>query len=84
LNVNTLSELSGISVKQLYRKIKAMTGLTTVAYIRDQRLKKAAALLAKGTFTVSEVMYMVGFSNASYFARCFSEAYKTLPSDYKG
>jgi len=84
LNVNTLSELSGISSKQLYRKIKALTGMTAVAYIRDQRLKKAASLLAKGTFTVSEVMYMVGFSNASYFARCFAEAYKTLPSEYKG
>jgi AraC-like DNA-binding protein len=50
LNVNTLSELSGISSKQLYRKIKALTGMTAVAYIRDQRLKKAASLLAKGTF----------------------------------
>ncbi len=83
LNVNTLSTLSGISSKQLYRKIKSMTGMTTVSYIRDQRLKKAASLLAKGTFTVSEVMYMVGFSNPSYFTRCFTEEYKTAPSEYK-
>lgn len=83
LNVNSLSELSGISSKQLYRKIKAMTGMTTVAYIRDQRLKKAASLLAKGNFTVSEVMYMVGFSNPSYFTRCFTEEYKISPSEYK-
>jgi len=83
LNVNTLSEISGISSKQLYRKIKAMTGMTTVAYIRDQRLKKAASLLAKGTFTVSEVMYMVGFSNPSYFTRCFTDEYKIPPSEYK-
>lgn len=84
LNVNTLSTLSGISSKQIYRKIKAMTGMTTVAYIRDQRLKKAASLLAKGTFTVSEVMYMVGFSNPSYFTRCFTEEYNTPPSEYMG
>ena len=83
LNVNTLCEISGISSKQLYRKIKSMTGMTTVAYIRDQRLKKAASLLAKGNFTVSEVMYMVGFSNPSYFTRCFTEEYKIPPSEYK-
>lgn len=83
LNVNTLCELSGFSSKQLYRKIKATTGMTAVAYIRDQRLKKAASLLSKGTFTVSEVMYMVGFSNASYFTRCFTEEFKTPPSEYR-
>ncbi|MFM2292785.1 MAG: hypothetical protein RIS29_2598 [Bacteroidota bacterium] len=82
LNVDTLCEFSGISSKQLYRRIKAMTGMTTVAYIRNQRLKKAATLLAKGTFNVSEVMYMVGFSNPSYFTRCFTEEYKTAPSEW--
>lgn len=83
LNVNVLSTLSGISSKQLYRRIKALTGMTTVAYIRDLRLKKAAALLSKGTYTVSEVMYMVGFNNLSYFTRCFTEEYKESPSVYK-
>ena len=83
LNVNLLCKLSGISSKQLYRKIKSMTGMTTVAYIRDQRLKKAASLLAKGTFTVSEVTYMVGFSNPGYFARCFTEEFKIPPSEFR-
>lgn len=50
-NVNTLSELSNISNKSLYRKIKSLTGMTAVAYIRDQRMKKAASLLSKGGFT---------------------------------
>ena len=83
LNVNTLSQKSGISTKQLYRRIKTITGMTTVAYIRDQRLKKAASLLAKGTFTISEVMYRVGFSSASYFTRCFCDEYGMPPSEYK-
>lgn len=82
LSVNTLSQKSGISTKQLYRRIKALTGMPVVAYIRDQRLKKAASLLATGNFTVSEVMYMVGFSSASYFTRCFREEYGVTPSAY--
>ena len=82
LSVNTLSQKSGISTKQLYRRIKALTGMPVVAYIRDLRLKKAASLLATGNFTVSEVMYMVGFSSASYFTRCFREEYGVTPSAY--
>lgn len=82
LNVNKLSEKCGVSTKQLYRRIKATTGMTTVAYIRNQRLKKAASLLSKGAFSVSEIMYMVGFSNPSYFTRCFSEEYGVAPSEF--
>lgn len=82
LDVNTLSKISGIHQKQLYRKIKEMTGMTTVAYIRDLRLKKAATLLAKGGFSVAEVMFRVGFSNPSYFTKCFQEVYGVSPSEY--
>lgn len=84
LNVQRLSELSGVGTKQLYRRIKQLTGLTTVAYIRDLRLKRAAILLAEHDLTVSEVMYRVGFTCPSYFARCFYETYGKSPSEYDG
>jgi len=83
LSVDKLSQMSGISTKQLYRKTKQLTDMTTVAYIRHLRLKKAAILLCDRHFSISEVMYRVGFSNASYFTRCFLEEYKQTPSDYK-
>lgn len=82
-NVDSLCRLSGTGSKLLYRKIKAMTGLTTVAYIRSLRMQKAAALLAKGTMTVSEVMYAVGFSSPSYFTKCFQEEHGMPPSEYR-
>ena len=81
-NVDALSKRSGISTKQLYRKIKDMTGLTTVAYIRRLRMQKAAALLDKGAHSVSEVMYMVGYANPSYFSRSFTDEFGMPPSEY--
>lgn len=45
LNVNALCELSGISNKQIYRKIKQLTGMSPVEYIKSIRMKKAAMLL---------------------------------------
>lgn len=82
LNVQLLSELSGISSKQIYRRLKTLTGHSAVDYIRTVRLRKAAWLLSQKKFTVSEVMYMVGFTNASYFSKCFSEMYNKSPRQY--
>lgn len=39
-NVTTLSSLSGIGSKQIYRKVKLLTGYTPVEYIRMIKLKK--------------------------------------------
>ena len=82
LSVGRLCELGGFNDKQLYRKVKQFTGMSAVEYIRSIRLKKAALLLQTGNFTVSEVMYSVGFSNASYFTRAFAAMYKMTPSEY--
>ena len=82
LSVATLCEYGNFNDKQLYRKIKQLTGLSTVEYIRSIRLKKAAILLQNGNFTISEVMYSVGFSNASYFTRAFSAEYGKSPTEY--
>ena len=81
-NVTKLQEVVGIGGKQLYRKIKALTGRTPVEYIREMRLRKAAKLLSAGKFSVSEVMYTVGFSNSSYFSKCFSKAFGMTPTEY--
>jgi ligand-binding sensor domain-containing protein/signal transduction histidine kinase/DNA-binding response OmpR family regulator len=82
LNVNALAEKTGYNPKQVYRRIKALTGQTAVDYIRSVRLKKAAMLLKRKTFTVAEVMYMVGFNNHSYFAKRFQELYGKPPKEY--
>jgi len=79
LNVDVLSELAHVTQKQLYRKVKQLTGLTTVEYIKSIRMKKAAVLLSNKNFTVAEVMYMVGFSSHSYFAKCFYSAFGKTP-----
>ena len=56
--------------------------MSTVEYVRSIRLKKAAQLLQNGKFTVSEVMYIVGFSNPSYFTRAFVSQFGKTPKDY--
>lgn len=82
LNVAALCEMSGTGTKNLYRKIKQLTGLSPVEYIRSVRLKKASLLLAQKKFTVAEVMYMVGFSSQSYFSKCFNAEFGKTPRQF--
>ena len=82
-NVTKLCDLLYMDQKQLYRKLKKLTGETPVSFIRKQRLQRAAALLKQDRFTVSEVMYQVGFSSASYFTKSFTKEYSVSPREYK-
>ena len=81
-NVTRLQETVGIGQKLLYRKIKQIAGVTPVEYIRNIRLEKAARLLREGRFSISEVMYMVGFTKSGYFSKCFQETFGMTPSAY--
>lgn len=80
-NVENLATDIGVSQKQLYRKLKQLTGMTPVNYMRSLRLKKAYALLSQPGFTVTEVLFMIGISNASYFTKCFTEEYGLTPRE---
>ena len=81
-NVQSLCKKMGYGSKYVYRKLKQLTGKTPVDYIRSFRLGVAASLLKQKKFTVTEVMYMTGFSNASYFSRCFQAEYGYPPREY--
>lgn len=71
-----------MSRMQLHRKLKALFGISTTEFIRNQRLKLATSLLLEGKFTIAEVGYAVGFNTPSYFMKCFKENYGCTPSDY--
>lgn len=82
LNVECLSQEVNMSRITLYRKLKALTGLTAIEFIRNIRLKKAAQLLKSRAFNVNEACYMTGFSDVDYFRRCFKTAFGTSPKEY--
>lgn len=73
----------GVSRSQLYRRILALTGLTPIQFIRSIRLKHAASFLAQdGTLPVNEVMYRVGYTNLSHFAKIFHEEFGLYPKEF--
>jgi DNA-binding response OmpR family regulator len=82
LDISKLCKETGFSHSSLYRKIKSLTGQTTKEFIRTVRLRRAEQLLKTKKFTVSEIMDQTGFTNHSYFSKCFRKVYKLSPKDY--
>lgn len=81
--IDELCREIGISRPTLYRRIKSLTGMSAIRFLRSIRLKRAAQLLdSDDGLTVSSVMYQTGFSNMSYFSRIFFEEFHILPKDY--
>ena len=82
--VDELCQNIGYSRPQLYRKIKSITGMSAIQFLRSIRLKRAAQLLSSGSgMSVTEVMYAVGFNNISYFSKIFSAEFGVHPKDYR-
>ena len=83
LNVEIMASHFLLSRSQFYRKIKAKTGVSPNEFIRKIRLEKAKKMLETNDLNVNEVIYEVGFSSSSYFAKCFKKEFGYLPMQVK-
>ncbi|WP_195472213.1 two-component regulator propeller domain-containing protein [Bacteroides xylanisolvens] len=81
-NVEMLAREVGLSRVQLHRKMKDITGVSTSVFIRNLRMKKAAALLQEGKLNISEIADAVGFDSQANFATVFKKFYGVSPSEY--
>ncbi len=83
LSVEMISEEIGMSPTHLYRKLKSLTHFSPKDIIKKYRIKKASLLLKNKEGNISEIMYEVGFSNLSYFAKCFKTEFGVTPKEYQ-
>ena len=81
-NVAFLANKVNLSVSQLNRKLKHITGQPAGKIIRNYRMKHAAHLIANDIASISEAAYQVGYMNHSHFCRSFKREYGCTPSQY--
>lgn len=82
IDITYLSDKMCMSSSTLYRKMKALTGLSTNEYIRKIKMQHAEQLLLEGKYNISEIAYKVGMNSTGYFRQCFKEEFGFSPSDY--
>lgn len=82
IDIGYLSDAMCMSNSTLYRKMKALTGLSTNEYIRKIKMQYAERLLLEGKYNISEVAFKVGINSTVYFRQCFKDEFGMAPSDY--
>jgi signal transduction histidine kinase/ligand-binding sensor domain-containing protein/DNA-binding response OmpR family regulator len=82
LDAGLISLELGMSHSVVYKKLKSLTGLNIVEFIRDYKLSQAAKLLTSYHLSVSETCNKVGFSDTKYFSQIFKKKFNMTPSDY--
>jgi len=80
--VEDLAGALSFSRMQLYRKFRSVRGFSTNEFIRAYRIKKAALLLRETDLNVSQILYEIGFTNRSYFSKCFKLKFEMSPKEY--
>ena len=80
----TLARRAGLSRWQLIRAFAAATGLTPHAWLLDQRVQRARALLREGRLSLSEIALTTGFADQSHFSRAFKARTSVTPGQYRG
>jgi signal transduction histidine kinase/ligand-binding sensor domain-containing protein/CheY-like chemotaxis protein len=71
-----------MSVRQLQRKLKALTDQQPVNYLRLYRLHSSLELLKKGK-RVGDVAFAVGFGSPTYFSSCFRAQFGQTPTEFQ-
>lgn len=77
--------VAGLAVSRsvFFKKLKSLTGLAPVEFIREMRIHRAAQLIVQGEYTMTQIAYMVGISDSRYFSKCFKQQMGMTPTEYK-
>ncbi|WP_321518102.1 two-component regulator propeller domain-containing protein [uncultured Bacteroides sp.] len=82
LKIDDLVNCFNLSRTNFFHKLKSLTGLAPISYIREVRMQKAGALVKEKEYSISEIAYMVGFSDPHYFSKCFKSFWGVNATDF--
>ncbi len=82
VKMGEFSKRLGVSRSQLYRKTIHITGLSPIDFLKEMRLNNAIKLMQKEYKNISETTYELGFTNPSYFTKCFKRRFSVPPAEF--
>lgn len=72
----------GVSQGYLSKCFKSQEGIGITEYLTEYRIEEAKKRMLDGARSVTDIAYEVGFSDSSYFGKCFRRQMKMSPSDF--
>lgn len=83
LVVDDLVHEMAVSRSVFFKKLKSLTGLAPIEFVKEMRVKRAAQLIETGEFNMTQISYMVGINDPRYFSKCFKQRFGMTPTEYK-
>jgi len=80
--VEQFAQEMGMSRSNFYKKFRDLTGMSPASYVKVKRLNESVRRIESGDGNITEIAFDVGFSDVSYFSRCFREHFGCPPSKY--
>ena len=80
--VASLARLSGVSRSTFAARFRAVVGVGPIDYLLQWRMALAKDDLRRGTRTIAEIAFAIGFQSASAFSTAFTRAVGTPPSQF--
>jgi AraC-like DNA-binding protein len=83
ISTRFIAEQIGLTPNSFCRMFKKITKKTFLEFVNEFRIQKASAMLERSDKNISEVMYLNGFNDLSYFAKQFKKFNEITPSAYQ-
>lgn len=83
LIVDDLVQEMAVSRSVFFKKLKTLTGLAPVEFIKEIRINRAVQLIETGEFSMTQIAYMVGINDPRYFSKCFKQKMGMTPTEYR-
>uniref|UniRef100_UPI00109D3508 helix-turn-helix domain-containing protein n=1 Tax=Candidatus Ulvibacter alkanivorans TaxID=2267620 RepID=UPI00109D3508 len=83
ITIDTLSTESGLNSKKLQACFRTLFDTSVNVYVRELKLDMACELLKTTDYSISEIVYNIGFKSRSYFSKIFFKRYNILPTEYR-
>lgn len=82
ITVKLLAEQMNVSEGHFSRVFRSYTQTSPIRYLLNVRLRKSAGLLEQGEQSISEIALHSGFSDFSYYSKCFKKEYGCTPREW--
>lgn len=82
-SVDELSRYCSVSSSYLRNKFRKVMGESVTAYAERLRITEAKYMLESGFFDISEIAYLLGYSDVYHFSKRFTTATGVSPGKYK-
>lgn len=83
ITVQDVAAAANVSKSECFRCFAELSKMTPVEYINKFRLLQASNLLLFTDKSISDICFMTGFNNTSYFTQKFKHQYGISPKTYR-